>query len=226
MQPDPQTGSMHTRGIVIDIALNATVPLGLYLLAKRFISPSELTALFIATSFPVAKSVFDLVHRKQLDPVAVLVLLGIMSSIIAITFGGSPRLLLIRESFFTATLGIACFVSLLPVFPRPMMFYFGRYFAAQNDPARRAHFDGLWQIPQVRAVHRRITLVWGVVFLTEFGVRVALVYSLSPALVLFLSPIIQGLLIVATVVWTFRYVAKARKRGEAVAEAVKKPDVR
>ncbi len=210
-----QTGTSVTprapvKGIVVDIALNATVPLILYLLAKKVGSQSEFYALLIATSFPIAKSVFDLLHRNRLDPVAILVLLGIITSIVAITLGGSPRLLLIRESFFTGTIGVACLLSLLPVFPRPMMFYFGRYFMTQNDPSRRSQFDASWQIPQVRSVHRLITTVWGAVFFAEFCVRIVFVYVLSTAFFLFLAPIIQGLLVVATIIWTFRYVHSIR----------------
>ena len=39
-------------------------------------------------------------------------LMSIAVSMIAVTLGGSPKLLLIRESFFTDAFGIACFVSL------------------------------------------------------------------------------------------------------------------
>jgi len=205
--------SVPLKGIVVDIALNATVPLVLYRLAKQFVTASELHALLVATCFPIAKSIFDLRHRKQLDPVAILVLLGIITSILAIALGGSPRLLLIRESFFTGTVGVACLVSLLPVFSRPMMFYFGRYFMTQNDPLRRAQFDASWQYPRVRSAHRLITLVWGVVFLVEFIFRIILVYVLSTPLFLFLAPIVQGSLIVATIIWTFRYAREVRKKG-------------
>ncbi len=205
--------SAPIKGIVFDVALNATAPLILYLLAKNFLSASELNALLIATFFPVAKGIFDLLHRKQLDPVAMLVLLGITTSIVAITFGGSPRLLLIRESLFTGTVGLACLISLLPVFRRPMMFYFGRYFMTRNDPSQRAEFEARWQYPKVRTTHRLITLVWGAIFLAEFVIRIILVYVLSTALFLFLAPVIQGLLAVAAIIWTFRYVHSIRTRA-------------
>src|ERR1700683_3529623 len=85
-----------------DIALNAIFPLVLYKLSKRYISPSEFTALAVATTFPLGKSIFDAVKRRRLDPVSVIVLLGIGASAVALLAGGSPRLLLVRESLFTA----------------------------------------------------------------------------------------------------------------------------
>src|SRR5579864_4185815 len=121
-QSDPVRAAFP--GFLLDIALNAIFPLVLYRLSKRYFSPSEFTALVVATTFPIGKSIFDVAKRRQIDPVSVIVLLGIGASAVALLAGGSPRLLLMRESFFTALFGLACFGSLL--LPRPMMFYFGR----------------------------------------------------------------------------------------------------
>lgn len=121
--------------LILDIILNATIPVVCYFLAKRFVSPSELIALIFATAFPLVKSIYDLLWRHELDPVAVLVLLGILTSIMALFLGGDSHILLIRESFFTGAFGVACLISL--IFPRPIMFYFGRFFMAGKDPKNR-----------------------------------------------------------------------------------------
>jgi hypothetical protein len=47
-------------GIVWGMVLNAIIPLLLYKLARRYLSPSEFIALGIATTFPLGKSIFDL----------------------------------------------------------------------------------------------------------------------------------------------------------------------
>jgi len=52
------------------MALNATIPLACYFMAKKFVSSSELTALVFATVFPLLKSGYDLTRRRELDPVA------------------------------------------------------------------------------------------------------------------------------------------------------------
>ena len=54
--------------------------------------------LIAAIIFPVLKSVHDLLRKHELDPVALLVSLGLATSILALFFGGDPRILLIRES--------------------------------------------------------------------------------------------------------------------------------
>jgi hypothetical protein len=199
------------RGLLISTVLNALVPVVLYHLAKRYLSAAEVTALGAAALFPLGLSILDLRRTRMLDPVALVSFMSIAVSMIAVTLGGSPKLLLIRESFFTGAFGIACFVSL--ALPRPIMFYFGRHFTAGRDPASIAEFDRGWQRLEFRHVARLITVVWGVASLLEFLVRVALVYTLPPAAVLVVSPIILGGLLIATIVWTFAYIRRMRARA-------------
>ena len=199
-----------------DIALNATIPAALYFFAKHFISRSELTALFWATSFPLLKSVYGLTKRRELDPVALLILLGLAASTVAVLFGGDPHLLLIRESFFTGAFGLACLISL--ILPRPIMFYFGRYFMAGRDTQKRDTFNARWQNPVVRRAHRLVTVTWGLVYVGEFVLRIALAYNLPAPVVLAIAPFSTGLVTVGTIVWTFWYAYRIRNRIDAVAK--------
>jgi hypothetical protein len=210
MESRPDKGRLPVRGILFDILLNAIIPFILYRLSKRYISPSEWTALAIAAVFPLSKSFFDLLRHRQFDPISVVVLLGIVTSAIALLLGGSPRILLVRESLFTGVFGLACFVSLL--LPRPIMFYFGRHFVAGDDQGKRERFNASWGLPQVRFANRLITIVWGTVYVTELVVRVTLVYTLSTQLVLVLSPLLIGSATVFTIIWTFSYVRRIRVR--------------
>lgn len=217
MTPSPQAAIPPTKpplgDIVWGILLNAVAPVILYKLSKRYYSPSEFTALVVAAVFPLSKSVFDVARHRKLDPIAILVLLGIATDGVAILFGGSPRLLLIRESMFTGFFGITCFFSLL--LPRPMMFYFSRYFIAGTDPARQARFNAAWQLPEVRFCHRLITTVWGCVFVGELVLRILLIDNLPAALVLIISPVMIGTLTVATMIWAFSYGHRVRVRAMA-----------
>ena len=178
-----------------------------------FRSPSEFAGLVAAAIFPLAKNAFDLIRRRQLDPISILVLLGISTDGIAILFGGNPRLLLVRESMFTGAFGMACFVSLL--LPRPMMFYFSRHFIAGTDPQRQARFNAAWQFPEVRFCHRLITTVWGCVFVGELVLRIVLIYNLPAALVLVISPILIGVLTTVTMIWAFSYGHRIRLQALA-----------
>ncbi|MGH9483370.1 MAG: VC0807 family protein, partial [Terriglobales bacterium] len=138
------------------------------------------------------------------------VLLGIVTDAAALSLGGSAKLLLIRESFATGAIGAACFVSLL--LPRPLMFYFGRYFLAGSDLIKRGRFEASWALREVRHGNRLVTLIWGTVFTGELALRVILVYTLPPAAVLVISPLILGVLTVAAIVWSLAYAAKLRRQ--------------
>jgi hypothetical protein len=194
------------RSLARDIALNAAIPLGCYFVMRRLFSSSELTALLVATIFPVFQSGYDVVRKREIDPVAVLVLLGLATGIAAVLIGGDPHLLLIRESFFTGAFGIACLASL--TFQRPIMFYFARYFMAGGNPQRRKEIDDRWRYPAVRRAHRVVTLVWGIVFAGEFVARTLLVYTVPAPVVLGVSPIIFGMATILLILWTFRYARK------------------
>src|SRR5258706_4133073 len=91
--PRPPVGD-----IVWGIVLNAVIPVVLYKLSKRYLSPSELTALMVATTFPIGKSIFDVARRGQVDPISIVVLLGIATDGVALLFGGRSRPLLARAS--------------------------------------------------------------------------------------------------------------------------------
>jgi hypothetical protein len=209
-----ENSRLPIRDLLFDIALNAIVPFILYRLSKHYVSPSEPTALAVAAVFPLSKSIFDLLRHKQFDPISLVVLLGIVTSGIALLFGGSPRILLVRESIFTGVFGVACFVSLL--LPRPMMFYFGRHFVAGDDARKRERFNASWELPQVRLANRLITIVWGTVYVGELIVRVVLIYTLPAQLVLVFSPLLIGGLTVFTIIWTFGYVRRIRMRVAGV----------
>lgn len=218
MPSSPNTNHANTnqinrppvRNIVWGIVLNAVFPVILYKLSKRYYSPSEFTALVAAALFPIGKSGFELIYRRQLDPISILVLLGIGTDGVALLLGGSPRLLLVRESLLTGVFGLACFFSLL--LPRPMMFYFARYFVAGTDPARQARFNAAWQFPEVRFCHRLITIIWGCAFVGELVIRIILIYNLPAAVVLVVSPILIGVLTISTMIWAFAYGYRVRMR--------------
>jgi hypothetical protein len=186
-----------------DIALNASIPTGCYFLSKRLVSSSEVTALLIASTYPTLKSIYDLLRQRELNPVTVTVLVGILVSLLAFLLGGDPRMLLMRESLFTGAFGILCLVSL--IFARPVMFYFSRYFIAGKDPERRAAFEARARNPTFRRGIQLVTAVWGVLYIGECAIRVILVFTLPAPFVLSISPFMIGTVTILAVIWTFRY---------------------
>ena len=201
--------------MVRELLIDAGIPWGCYHASMAYVSHSEVVALSIASVFPMLKTLYGLHRRREFDPVSLVILAGLLFGLAALMFGGGAKLLLVRESLFTGAFGVACLGSLLLRSRRPVMFYFGRFFAAGNDPRKRAEFDQYWQYPSFRRVQRIITLVWGLVFVGEFTLRVVFIYTLSPATVLAVSPLVLSGATLLTVLWTFSYAARARKAGLA-----------
>ncbi len=199
----------NVRNFLIDTAVSTLIPLTVYNLSRKYLGSSELTSMIYATFYPVAKSLIDLARQKQVNPVSILVILGILTSVGALLLGGSSRVLLIRESLVTAIFGLTCFLSFL--LPRPLMFYFGRYFVAGSDPNKVASFNHNWSIPTVRKTHRLITVVWGCALLGEFAIRTWMVFHLSIATVLSVAPTLFNATILLTFFWTMRYARKIQQ---------------
>ncbi|GAC1616781.1 MAG: hypothetical protein NVS4B7_09180 [Ktedonobacteraceae bacterium] len=200
-------------GIIYSIVINAVLPFIIYSLLKSYTNLSDFWALVITGVPPMIDAIVSIIRKGHIDLIGGIVLLGIAVSIILILLGGSPRLLLIRESFFTAALGLAYLVSLL--FPRPLSFYFARQFATGNVPERVAWFNSLWQYPGFRFSMRLTAVVWGVGFMLEVIVRLILVFTLTIPQFLILSPFVFYGFLGAIMLWTFLYTRKGRKRAEA-----------
>jgi len=65
--------------------------------------------------------------------------------------------------------------------------------------------------PVSLALPRLITIVWAGAFVGEFVLRVVLVFTLPAIVVLAVAPVVLGAITLATIVWTYRYIALARR---------------
>ena len=184
------------------IAADALLPLALFLLVRRWGS-SESHAIMVAATAPLASAALALRRDASLSPTSIVVFSGMLVTLVALALGGSPQILLLRESLVTAGLGAACLVSV--PFRRPLMFYFVRHLAAAGDATKFGPFtDRLHSAPFVRAL-RVVTAVWGVNLLLEFLARAWLIYHAKPATVLAVSPLMMNGIIFSTLTWALWY---------------------
>jgi hypothetical protein len=207
-----QAGLPSARAALIDAVLNAAVPTIVYQIAHHR-GAGDVLALGLAAIFPAVVALIGIVRRRTLDPIAGIVLFGLAVSACAFAIGGGARVLLIRESFVTGALGLTCFASLLA--PRPLMYYFGRWFETHGEAEAMRTYDLQWANPRFRAANRRITLAWGAAFSGEFVLRVAMALTLPTAAVLAAGPLVLAAITVATLAWTFSYVRRLRARYAA-----------
>lgn len=203
----PPSVRMMIRSLMPSIIVNGVLTYLIFSFLKSHTAASDLVAL-LASSIPaLIGECVTISRQRQIDVLGAFVLGALAVSAIVSAIGGDARLVLVRESFVTVVLGAACLVSLFVprIAPRPLMFYIIRYFATGNDPARAVAFDARWQSPAFRRYIRTITLVWGVVYLVEFPVRLTMVYTLSIKQFLAIAPIFFYVVLFGLIAFSISY---------------------
>ena len=194
------------RSFLPSLLVNAVAPF----VAYQVLTGTGVEALQTAAVFPIVGVARGYVRTRRADIIGVVSLVFIVVGVVASLISGDPRFVLIKESLLTGVFGLVCLASLL--LPRPLMFYFGRQFMTGGDPLRAAEFESKWQYPHFRTANRVITLVWGLAYLVEAAVRVALSFVLPITQFLLVSPIRAIGVTVALISWTMAYARSTRDR--------------
>ena len=113
---------------VAELAVNLLLPWVAYRLAEPHWG--EVGGLIASAAPPLAWSIVELVRFRRVDALSAVILLGIVLSLLAVAFGGSPRVLLMRESLASGAIGAAFLISLLA--KRPLVFYLTRATVARE----------------------------------------------------------------------------------------------
>lgn len=197
--------------VIIDVA----APLVAYSLL-RSAGVSTVTALVLSGVFPAFGVALSVIRHRRLDVVGALVLAGILVGAVLGLITHSPRLVLMEGSVPTAMFGLACLGSLWT--RRPLMYGMSVEFIGP-DTAKGREMISLWQYEGFRHIFRVITAVWGVGFLLEAALRVAIVESTSTGTALSLSKVTPYIWVGAFVAWTVGYGRYQEKKGRRVMAA-------
>jgi len=196
---------------VLELAVNFLLPW----LAYRFTLPhlGETGALIASAVPPIVWSLIELARFRRVDALSMMVVAGIVLSVAAMALGGSPRMLLLRESLVSGAVGVVFLLS-LPM-RRPLIFYLARATVAREMEGGGARFEKLWQErPALVSSIRLMTLVWGVGLTGETVLRawMALTWPIERFLVV--SPFIGYGIYGALTLWTLWYRKTMRGRAE------------
>jgi hypothetical protein len=200
------------RGLLPSIIVDGVLVFVIYQLVKNFTSASDIVALIISAIPALIFTIVVLLLQRQVDFIGVFVLIVIAFSILLSLITADPKLLLIRESMLSVLFGIVCLVSLL--FPKPIWFYIIRYFTTGNKPDQIAVFNTAWQYPLFRTYIRNVTILWGLLYVVEFPLRLILIYALPIAQFLAISPIIFYGITIAAIAYTLAYGRRVRQRAD------------
>lgn len=212
-EPPARSGAATALGWILTIGLNVVAPIITYNTLTEDHGWSEFSALLLSSAWPVLDSAISLAWRRKLDEFAVVTLVFlVITAVVSLVGAHSARALLIKDSAVTGLFGLLCLATLAAA--RPLMFYFGRKFATDGTPESTAWWNGLWQYEGFRTTMRRMTLVWGVAYVVEALVRIALAYTLDTKTMVTLSPIMIYAVLGALGVWTALYGKRSQAEGE------------
>jgi hypothetical protein len=205
--------SQLARNLLWNALIDGLGPLVVYRLVSPHVSP--LAAIGWSVAPPAANNLVTIVRKRQVDFIGIIVIVGLLIGLVCFLLGGSPRLILVRDSFVSGAIGALFLVSLL--FPRPLLFYIARQLVAANDTER----ETLWNTRYNRSRYKYglpiMTAVWGIVLLTEATLRVIMVLSLSITLYLATSPVINLGMYIVTIIWSLGFGRRMSIREETEA---------
>jgi uncharacterized membrane protein (DUF485 family) len=195
--------------VTLEIAFNFLFPWLCYRLAKPHIG--EIHAIMASAIPPMVWSLVQFARSRKIDAISVMVLGGIGLSLLGFALGGSPKLLLMRESLITGLIGIVFVASAL--IGRPLMYVLASASLKRQSAEDSAEFETFKDDPAFRRMMTVMTIVWGVGFIVETAIRSVLVFSLPVGRFLNIGPIVGYSTIGLLMLWTFLYGRAAEKRG-------------
>ncbi|MFT2093780.1 VC0807 family protein [Acidiphilium multivorum] len=195
--------------MALEILFNFLLPWTVYHFSKPHIG--EIHAIMASAAPPIVWSLVEFARHRRVDAISVMVLGGIALSLAGFALGGSPKLLLMRESLVTGLIGFVFIVSAL--IRRPLIYVLASASLKRQSAEDSAEFESYRHQPGFRRVMTVMTIVWGIGLVVETAVRSVLVFSLPVGRFLIVGPIVGYVTIGLLMLWTFLYGRSAEKAG-------------
>lgn len=161
------------RRSLIAIMSGFVLPVALYYLL-RAIGVDPVIALLAGAAPALLRTIYTIVRQRSMDAISLFTLSLLIVGALASMITGSPRALLARGGLFTGVIGAWILLSL---WGRTVAFEGILTFQRTNKAIQA--WEANWRdSPEFRHVMRAVTTIWGVGFLLEAVIRVALAYTL------------------------------------------------
>lgn len=188
------------------LMVNLFLDAGLAALAygvARLLGYSPFTGLVAGTVVAGLRVVWVVVRQRQVDPFAFFMMgifgLGLVLSLVT----GSPRFLLVKESFGTGAAGLAFVLTCRR--GKPLAYHASQRVAAPTVEERDA-WARLWDTePVFRQRFRTMSLVIGAALLVEALIRIPMIYALPIDAMAVLSPVLTPVVITLASIWAVHY---------------------
>lgn len=192
--------------IVPSLLINGVAPFVLYMLLSPHMTTVQ--ALLVTALVPLAENAFAIARHRRIDLFGAIVFVSLVLSSMLVLFGGSPRIILARESLMSGAFGAVMLLSLFC--PQPLVYYLTGHFVAGQCPVTKKEFRRKAASPWFRSFMRLLTVVWGVVTLTDAALNTFLAFNVSIATFLMVSPIARYGMIGCALLWTLAHAKRGR----------------
>jgi hypothetical protein len=203
------------QSITVIVIFDVAGPLAAYSLL-RSAGMTAVTALLLSGVLPALGVGIGVMRHHRLDVVGALVLVGIGVGVVLGLVTHSARLILAEGTVPTGVFGVACLVTLWAW--RPLMYSIALEFVGPGT-AQGQEMIRLWQYQPFRRIFAVITAVWGIAFLLQGAVAIAIIYHASTGMALASTNITPLVFVAILLAWTVGYGAQQRKKGERTAAA-------
>lgn len=183
---------------------------------------SAVAALVISGVLPALGIGISALADRRLDVIGIVVLAGLLVGTLLGLTSHNARLYLLEGSVPSVVFALGCLLSLR--LRRPLIF---RLAVEILGPDTRKGRDvaAAWRYPGFRRAFRMITVAWGIAYLVEAGIRVAIVVTTSTGIALVCSKLIPYVFAVVLSAWTLVYGEHEKKKAERLASASADADV-
>lgn len=191
--------------LLVEIGL----PLGIFY-GARAVGINPFLALLLGAIPPVVSAMHTLATSRKVNGVSVFVLATMTLTVLMSLVSGSARVLLVRDAWATAAMGLWFLATLLA--RKPLIYEGARLIF---DDAKRQAWDENWQrFPEFRRAMRVCTAVWAGAFLLHTLIRVGMALWLPIDVVPATEPVLLALTVLALVVF-HRYYGRSflRRHG-------------
>lgn len=195
------------RALLPTLAFDIAGTMAVYYLLLPHFGKTSIWPILGASLVPLISNAYNFVRRHSFDVVGLIILIGLLAGVLPAIFGGSQRLLLVRESFVSGALGVTLIAS--AVMHRPLAFYVIREFLTANEALPNERFDTLWRSTYFRHTIRAMTIGWGALLVGEFVLRAFMALRMNVAFVLGASPVLFTMLLLIAGLFTAFWLAHA-----------------
>lgn len=191
------------------------MPWLLYRASKPHVT--EAHAIMISSGAPAIWGIVQFVRNRKVDTFSILSLSGIVLSLAIFAFGGSPKVLLVRESLIVGAIGVLFILSAM--IGRPLMLEVMRG-VTNSMPASdggklaraREELETYAEAPFFRRLMTTMTVGFGIFGIAEMAARMALAFTLPTERFLLIAPVVRYAIAGVSLIWVWFYVVPVFRR--------------